>query len=75
MQVIDPVCAFHGLRRSKHFCLYCCLCFKILTVDECYISSDGTKEDVCMDCAVEEAFILNEQNLWHRLPQSSRKEI
>lgn len=50
----DPVCLFHGLPRSKHFCLYCCLCYKDLTVEECNTLPDGTKEDVCVECAQEE---------------------
>lgn len=48
---IDPVCAFHGKRRSEHVCLYCCLCFRTLTPDECNVLADGSKEDVCLECA------------------------
>jgi hypothetical protein len=51
----DPVCVIHGKRRSEHDCLYCCLCFKTLTVEECHVLPDGTREDVCVDCATEEA--------------------
>jgi hypothetical protein len=29
--MIDPVCLFHGQKLSEHECLYCCLCFKVLT--------------------------------------------
>lgn len=52
---IDPVCLFHGKRRSEHHCLYCCLCFKTLTVEECHQLPDGTREDVCDECAEFEA--------------------
>ena len=52
--VIDPVCAFHGLRRSEHLCLYCCLCFEILTLEECSVLPDGSKVDICKPCAEEE---------------------
>jgi hypothetical protein len=48
---IDPVCAFHGKRRSEHVCLYCCLCFRTITPDECNVLPDGSKEDVCLECA------------------------
>lgn len=48
---IDPVCLFHGLRRSEHECLYCCLCFKTLTPAECSTNADGDKQDVCIPCA------------------------
>lgn len=52
---IDPVCLFHGKRLSEHHCLYCCLCFKTLTVEECHQRPDGTREDVCNECAEFEA--------------------
>ena len=54
MSGIDPVCAFHGKRWSEHEygrCLYCCLCFKTLTVEECNVRDDGKREDVCVECA------------------------
>lgn len=54
----DPVCWPHGKRRSEHEggrCLYCCLCFKPLTPNECHTLPDGFKEDVCEDCAEKEA--------------------
>lgn len=47
----DPVCAIHGKRMSEHQCLYCCLCFKSLTPDECNVTPEGFKEDVCKPCA------------------------
>lgn len=52
---IDPVCIMHGKRWSQHDCLYCCICFKDLTIEECHELSDGTKEDVCNECAAKEA--------------------
>jgi hypothetical protein len=48
---IDPVCLLHGKKLSEHICLYCCLCFKDLTSEECHVTEDGKKEDVCNDCA------------------------
>lgn len=48
------MCLFHGKRRSQHECLYCCLCFKSLTRDECAVI-DGEKWDVCQECAAAEA--------------------
>jgi hypothetical protein len=54
MSTIDPVCLIHGKRWSEHEhgrCLYCCLCFKPLTVDECHVDEDGQREDVCNECA------------------------
>jgi hypothetical protein len=55
---IDPTCAFHGKRWSEHEggrCLYCCLCFKTLTYEECHELPDGTREDVCDECAAKES--------------------
>jgi hypothetical protein len=49
----DPVCLFHGKRWSEHEggrCLYCCLCFKTLTPDECAVDADGQKWDMCVPC-------------------------
>jgi len=51
MKNIDPVCLIHGKKKSKHFYLYCCLCFTELDEKECHILPDGKKEDVCIDCA------------------------
>lgn len=51
MTPIDPVCLVHGKKRSEHLCLYCCLCFKSLTLEECHVRPDGTREDICADCA------------------------
>ena len=61
---IDPVCIIHGKRMSEHHCLYCCLCFKSLTPEECNVLEDGTKEDVCKPCAAkEQAAILRGKKL------------
>lgn len=51
---VDPVCLFHGLRRSEHRCLYCQLCFKTLTPDECWEDPAGQKWDVCVPCRTAE---------------------
>ena len=58
MTAIDPYCAHHGKRMSEHeggFCLYCCICFKPLTPDECATDDEGQKWDVCREglCAEE----------------------
>jgi hypothetical protein len=51
---VDPVCLFHGKRRSEHRCLYCCICFWPLTPEECAVDSDGQKWDVCKgECAAD----------------------
>lgn len=52
--VIDPVCTFHGKKMSEHICLYCCLCFKDLTPEQCSVNSKGKKEDICIECAERE---------------------
>lgn len=49
--MLDPVCLVHGKKMSEHDCLYCCLCFDSLTLEECNINADGYKEDVCKKCA------------------------
>ena len=53
---IDPVCLTHGLPKSTHFCVQCCLCFRDLTLQECHITDidQGLREDVCDDCAAQE---------------------
>lgn len=53
--MIDPVCMLHGKKRSEHLCLYCCLCFKELTPEECYEDEEGVKWDVCKPCQQKEA--------------------
>ncbi len=55
---IDPYCAFHGIRQSEHElgrCLYCCICFKILSADECAVDSEGQKWDACKGQCAKEA--------------------
>ena len=52
---IDPVCIFHGKRKSEHTCLYCALCFCDLTPEQCNILPDGRRENVCVACAEEES--------------------
>lgn len=49
----EPISAVTGGPLSK--ALYCCLCFKVLRPSECNVREDGTKEDVCVPCAKEEA--------------------
>jgi hypothetical protein len=49
--IVDPVCLIHGKRRSEHNCLYCCLCFRTLTPDECWEDENDIKWDVCIECA------------------------
>lgn len=61
--MIDPTCLIHGKKWSEHelgFCLYCCLCFKSLTPDECHVLPNGKKEDVCKPCATKERKVLDE---------------
>lgn len=51
---VDPICAFHGKRWSEHVggrCLYCCICFKTLTAEECWADEEGQKWDLCRECA------------------------
>lgn len=55
---MDPTCSLHGIPWSQHpegRCLYCCLCFKTLTYETCHLLPDGTREDVCDECAEKEA--------------------
>lgn len=51
---IDPVCLIHGKKMSEHECLYCCLCFKPLTVEQCHVREDGIRIDVCNECVEKE---------------------
>lgn len=51
---LDPVCVFHGKRASEHACLYCCLCFRDLTPEECWEDEQGQKWDVCQACKAQE---------------------
>lgn len=58
--LIDPTCLMHGQKMSEHDCLFCCLCFKSLTIEECHIIDDdqGLREDVCEECAEEEKRVI-----------------
>ena len=56
--VIDPVCLFHGKRKSEHECIVCCICYRTLTFEECHVMPDGEREDVCNECAAKEAAVL-----------------
>lgn len=51
---IDAVCLIHGKKHSEHDCLFCGLCFKPLTVEECAYLPNGKREDVCIECAMAE---------------------
>lgn len=51
---IDPVCLIHGKKRSEHQCLYCCLCYVSLTLEQCNINEQGQRENVCVPCATQE---------------------
>jgi hypothetical protein len=55
---IDSVCLVHGKRLSQHDCLYCCLCFDDLTLEECHVRDDGQREDVCNECAAMDAAVM-----------------
>lgn len=57
---IDPVCLAHGKKMSEHQCLFCCMCFKDLTPEECNVLPSGDKEDVCKECAEDEKRFMNE---------------
>lgn len=55
---LDYTCLIHGKKMSEHqdgICLYCCLCYKPLTISQCHTSYDGHKEDVCLECAANES--------------------
>ncbi len=50
----DPVCLIHGKRASEHQCLYCSICFRSLTPDECDVNAEGEKTDLCKVCGAQE---------------------
>lgn len=56
LKAIDPVCLLHGMRWSEHEfgrCLYCEICFKTLTPDECVTDANGERWNVCPgECAI-----------------------
>ncbi len=54
----DWVCTMHGKKMSEHVCLYCCICFKDLTEETCRVLPDGSKEDVCNECADKEEQVI-----------------
>ncbi len=59
--MIDPVCFNHGMRWSEHEhgrCLYCCLCFKPLTLEECAFEPNGDRVDICVPCREAELAVL-----------------
>jgi len=58
MNAHDPVCIIHGKRHSEHLCLYCCMCYKPLTIEECHVYSNGTRENICEECAALEEVSL-----------------
>lgn len=58
----DSTCLIHGLKYSEHQCIYCCLCFKSLTIKECNLSETGEREDVCVECAKMEKEMRSNQN-------------
>ena len=62
---LDPVCLVHGMPMSEHVCLYCCLCFKRMTPEECHMDERGDKWDVCDECAFQEA-VLADSNWCNR---------
>lgn len=57
----------HGKWFSEHDCLYCCLCYRDLTPEECNVLPDDAlrdtqrgreREDVCIPCARREAEVM-----------------
>ncbi len=56
---LDPVCLFHGKRRSEHDCLYCEICYRSdLTPDDCAVDEQGQKWSVCKGQCAREAGIV-----------------
>jgi hypothetical protein len=78
---IDSTCLIHGKKYSEHECLFCCLCFKSLTVEECAYLPNGKKEDVCVECAMNELARLpfefqkraEEKNLYKQREKEAQK--
>jgi hypothetical protein len=63
--MIDPVCLFHGKRRSEHEggrCLFCGICFDTLTPEECWEDAEGQKWDLCVPCGKAEEWALKTQD-------------
>lgn len=63
MKQFDCTCLVHGKKMSEHVCLYCCLCFKSLTILECNVCEDGHREDVCNPCAKKEREVMKKRGL------------
>lgn len=59
----DWTCTIHGKKMSEHVCIYCCLCYRSLTPEECHVTLDGETEDVCEECAAAEAEYLAHKEL------------
>lgn len=58
MDVIDPVCVFHGKRWSEHEggrCLHCPICFRSDLNYPHYEDPSGQKWDLCQECGEREA--------------------
>jgi hypothetical protein len=62
-ELLDPTCLLHGRKLSEHDCLYCCLCFRDLTPEECHVLPGGMKEDVCNACAQAEEAEMRRRGL------------
>lgn len=58
---IDPVCLLHCKKKSEHHCLYCCICFKTLVPEECWVDEKGQRWDICKECGEEEERYGREQ--------------
>ena len=55
---MDYTCLIHGKKMSEHQCIYCCMCFESLTIEECNLTEDGKPEDICKECAEIEKQII-----------------
>jgi hypothetical protein len=52
--VITAFCLPHNLPSGQHECLFCCLCFDKLTIEQCSKDKYGNLQDVCLACQEEE---------------------
>ena len=59
---LDWTCLTHGKKMSEHLCLYCCMCFKSLTPEECTPDEKGQKWDICQSCYDKEQKALKEKS-------------
>ena len=60
----DPFCAHHGIRWSEHEsgrCLFCAICADPLTPQECSFLPDGSRENICIPCAMKERGLEREK--------------